>query len=665
MTQLTIETTKGSRVFDSDGPIRIGRDPGADLVLDNPNVSRFHAELRHDDGAWILVDMDSTQGVYVNGQRVTRVEIDGRTEVVLGRTADAEHLTIDAPTLASSDAATRLPPRPAGETIMVDEGPQRPGGVLRAEELTSGTVVTGHTVNVEVAGRNYTFEPGSSIVFGRDDDCDVVTANPTVSRRHAELRHDGTQWHLVDLGSSRGTFVDGDRISDRVLQGSQAAFLGDPEAGERVVLVTSGETVHKRAARTPSRTTAIVAVVAAAALIGVIVLALVLLGKSSSGFDRNRIARATVKLDGGTYTGSGVIIDAKKGLILTNAHVGDDHAPGLAVQSPTEFDEFDSSPRQLLVYVTTGADQAAEPRFRAERVAVDGYEDIAVLRITQTTTGALISPDDLKGLVDLPLGSSAKMKTGDKISIVGYPGSSDSKDPTITDGIIASEVQDNRLNTNRAWFNETAGSSAGNSGGAVVDRDGRLVGVLTKGLVGQSATPGRSRPIDLARKVIDAAESGRDYTSPYVFPLPTGASVVDAAVVSAAGDPGFSVGCDGNARSPKDGADAIAVQVQYTGFTPNQHQDMFVDVEDLGTNTFEGYADTNSDYPFTFDRSGCVTGVVQLKEPFSTATQYRIRVRIGPKYDEGLRDFAYPSSNTSNNTNNNNNNPVQPPSASG
>ena len=58
-------------------------------------------------------------------------------------------------------------------------------------------------------GRNYTFEPGRTIVVGRDDKSDIVADNPTVSRRHAELRHDGARWHLVDLGSSHGTHVDG------------------------------------------------------------------------------------------------------------------------------------------------------------------------------------------------------------------------------------------------------------------------------------------------------------------------------------------------------------------------------------------------------------------------------------------------------------------------
>ena len=43
---LTIETSKGKRDFEGDGPIRIGRDPSAEVVSDNPNVSRFHAEVR-------------------------------------------------------------------------------------------------------------------------------------------------------------------------------------------------------------------------------------------------------------------------------------------------------------------------------------------------------------------------------------------------------------------------------------------------------------------------------------------------------------------------------------------------------------------------------------------------------------------------------------------
>lgn len=52
------------------------------------------------------------------------------------------------------------------------------------------------------------------VVLGRSRDCDCVLAEPSVSRRHAELRRDGARWVLRDLGSRNGTRVNGARLLD-------------------------------------------------------------------------------------------------------------------------------------------------------------------------------------------------------------------------------------------------------------------------------------------------------------------------------------------------------------------------------------------------------------------------------------------------------------------
>ncbi len=61
-----------------------------------------------------------------------------------------------------------------------------------------------------------------SIVIGRDDGVDVLIDNPSVSRRHAEIRLGDDGWEVEDLGSSNGTFLGGTKI-----QGPQAIGLGD------------------------------------------------------------------------------------------------------------------------------------------------------------------------------------------------------------------------------------------------------------------------------------------------------------------------------------------------------------------------------------------------------------------------------------------------------
>lgn len=52
--------------------ITIGRMLENDLVIDDPRVSRHHAQLRAVDGHFVLSDTNSTGGIFVNGRRVTQ-----------------------------------------------------------------------------------------------------------------------------------------------------------------------------------------------------------------------------------------------------------------------------------------------------------------------------------------------------------------------------------------------------------------------------------------------------------------------------------------------------------------------------------------------------------------------------------------------------------------
>jgi predicted component of type VI protein secretion system len=48
----------------------LGRSRDSDVVIDDPNVSRHHAEVRPSGGSWIVNDLGSTNGIKVNGRRV-------------------------------------------------------------------------------------------------------------------------------------------------------------------------------------------------------------------------------------------------------------------------------------------------------------------------------------------------------------------------------------------------------------------------------------------------------------------------------------------------------------------------------------------------------------------------------------------------------------------
>jgi FHA domain/Domain of unknown function (DUF1707) len=64
------------------------------------------------------------------------------------------------------------------------------------------------------------------VVLGRSRECDCVVAEPSVSRRHAQLRHQGGRWLLRDLGSRNGTRVNGVRLLDEteVVPGDRVSF---------------------------------------------------------------------------------------------------------------------------------------------------------------------------------------------------------------------------------------------------------------------------------------------------------------------------------------------------------------------------------------------------------------------------------------------------------
>lgn len=66
----------------------IGRDPSCDLSLGDPTVSRRHAVLRRGHDGWMLADLESTNGTFLNGWRVRGdVDLEPGDGVGLGNTA--------------------------------------------------------------------------------------------------------------------------------------------------------------------------------------------------------------------------------------------------------------------------------------------------------------------------------------------------------------------------------------------------------------------------------------------------------------------------------------------------------------------------------------------------------------------------------------------------
>lgn len=87
---LSVQTgqEKGTQYpLDPDRPMHIGRATGCEIMLSDPNSSRFHAVVYYEDQAWHLRDTDSRNGTLVNGQKVRNARLIDQTQIVIGKTA--------------------------------------------------------------------------------------------------------------------------------------------------------------------------------------------------------------------------------------------------------------------------------------------------------------------------------------------------------------------------------------------------------------------------------------------------------------------------------------------------------------------------------------------------------------------------------------------------
>ncbi len=141
--------------------------------------------------------------------------------------------------------------------------------------------------------------------------------------------------------------------------------------------------------------------------------------------------------------GSGVIVDAKNGYILTNNHVVDD-MDGIRVKL-IDKREFD-----------------------ATVIGKDPKTDLAVLQI------------DAMDLTDIALGNSDKVRVGEWVMAVGSP-FSENLSHTVTTGIVSALGRSNIMNAQsyEDFIQTDAAINPGNSGGALLNMDGELVGINT------------------------------------------------------------------------------------------------------------------------------------------------------------------------------------------
>ena len=303
-------------------------------------------------------------------------------------------------------------------------------------------------------GKAVELPAGVPFVLGRQQGCDLVVRDERASRRHAQLEVEGDHVRLTDLGSANGTQVAGEPVTERLLRHGEEFAIGDvrfklaaTEPRSRAESLPTYSSIRRLIDHSTKRTRRTALAAAAIAAVALVALLVVLIG---GGEDDpvpevvGRLAPATVRItalkaDTRTGSGSGWVLDAREGLIVTNAHVVNQGETFTVGESPAKI------------------------------VGVSPCDDLALLQTR-----------DRQGLRSAALGDGASVEQGERVVALGYP--SDGGVLSSTTGVVSAP---------KATFDDPAPDvppypeavltdtalNPGNSGGPLVDLDARVIGV--------------------------------------------------------------------------------------------------------------------------------------------------------------------------------------------
>jgi pSer/pThr/pTyr-binding forkhead associated (FHA) protein len=252
--------------------ISIGRKEGNTIRLTERNVSRKHARLVKSNGSVLLEDLESYNGIRVNGARIQgRVTVAETDRIQIGdyllelkvdratagpNEATAEHVPVEpAPKNGESAATARTmtgnappPSTPLAAATPTATLPDEPTIRVSTAAATQASPAASAAPQVNArlvclssnfAGREYKLDK-PAMVIGRTDDNDIVVNHRSISRHHAKIVKDGSRYSIVDLQSSNGVRVNGEEYGKVDLRKGDLVDLGHVrlrfvEAGEDFV----------------------------------------------------------------------------------------------------------------------------------------------------------------------------------------------------------------------------------------------------------------------------------------------------------------------------------------------------------------------------------------------------------------------------------------------
>lgn len=212
-TKLEINRSSGNQEFAlNHDVVRIGRAADNNVILSEPSVSRHHAQIAWQDNGYLLTDLGSTDGTYVNKTKLPpanpRLLADG----------DVIRIGITQLRFVSTEAIAKT--LQLEKTVANDESVSLP---------VTSVLAQGSTPVLRVATPEWTQDfplTRDLLVLGRDSRCDIVINLPQVSARHAELKRGNGGFEIIDLNSRNGVTYQGHRIAQQLLTDGDVLQIG-------------------------------------------------------------------------------------------------------------------------------------------------------------------------------------------------------------------------------------------------------------------------------------------------------------------------------------------------------------------------------------------------------------------------------------------------------
>jgi hypothetical protein len=192
--------------------ICVGRSEDCEITIDNLGVSRYHAEILLKETFFVLRDMRSNNGTFVNGRRVDNHNLNSGDEISIGK------FTLSFATAGESGEDEQLPEKQpddfGGMTMQMDQA------ALAQLQREKSSRVRGYLVVVEKAGKRNVFLEKSVFTFGKSDKADVQLSGWFCPRMVAIVFRDESGFRLINVspkGDSvkvNGKLVDDVRLGD-------------------------------------------------------------------------------------------------------------------------------------------------------------------------------------------------------------------------------------------------------------------------------------------------------------------------------------------------------------------------------------------------------------------------------------------------------------------